>query len=112
MGLTIAGWSQAGASDVVNLFLAVLKLANRRLDDFVPDPDRVLAIELSSTDVEAELADASSLDSRQLYEILQAEPAMRFGGRSLSQSGEWRWELSKPLRRYRDVAPSRATSRP
>jgi len=55
MGLTIAGWYQAGASDVIGLFLAVLRLANRRLDDFVPDPKRVMAVELSSTDVETEL---------------------------------------------------------
>jgi len=62
-----------------------------------------MAIGLSSSDVETELAGPFPFDSRQLYEILEAEPAMRSGGRSMSQSGEWRWELSKPLRHYRDV---------
>ena len=108
VGLTVAGWHQAGAEDIVSLFLGVLGLATRKLREFVPDPVHVVDIILTSGDVRSELGPsldgALPLQSSQLDEVLSQEPSMWSGSRGLMEDGEWRWQIGREFRRYYDVS--------
>jgi hypothetical protein len=104
IGLTVVGWHRARAEDVVHLFLGVLQLAVRKIRDFTPDPDQVVEILLTHSEVEGALREhfggALPLSGPQLYELLNHEPAMWSGSHGLTAEGEWRWELSRWLKRY------------
>lgn len=104
IGLTVVGLHRAEAKDLVDLFLRVLGLACRKLATFTPDPQKVVTIELTSSDVLGELTgpggELPPLSSAETYELLQHEPAMWTGGRGMNPDGEWRWELSRSIRPY------------
>ena len=104
IGLTVVGLHRAEAKDLVDLFLRVLDLACRKLATFTPDPQKVVTIELTSSDVLGELTgpggELPPLSSAETYELLQHEPAMWTGGRGMNPEGEWRWELSRSIRPY------------
>jgi hypothetical protein len=108
VGLTVAGWHQTGANDIVSLFLGVLGLATRKLREFVPDPLQVVDVVLTSADVRTELESRFDgvlpLQSAQVYEVLSQEPSMWSGSRGLMEDGEWRWEIGRESRRYYDVS--------
>lgn len=108
VGLTVAGWHQAGADDIVSLFLGTLGLATRKLREFVPDPLNVIEIFLTSADVvgdlEPQFNDGLPLQSSQLYEVLSQEPSMWSGSRGLMEDGEWRWQIGSEFRRYNDIS--------
>jgi hypothetical protein len=106
VGLTMLGFHQVGASDIVDIFLRVLALACRKLTSFQPDPKGVVTLELTSDEVFAELQieiQSASVSSGELYDLLEHEPAMWTGGRGRSQDGTWRWEVSRSIRPYTDV---------
>jgi hypothetical protein len=105
IGLTVAGLHQAGAGEYVGLFLRVLSMACEKLRHFVPNPQKAVTLEVTSTDVYAELSDGEKtlLAPQELYALLEHEPAMWSGGRGMTAEGEWRWEVTRPIRRYEDV---------
>ena len=107
VGLTVVGFYQAGASEIVDLFLRVLAMACRKLMTFKPDPRNVITLELTSDDVFKELVgddeELPVLAASELYELMQHEPAMWTGSRGISQDGTWRWEVSRAIRPYAQV---------
>lgn len=106
IGLTMIGFHQIGASDIVEIFLSVLIMACRKLTTFQPDPTGVVILELTSDEVFAELETegrSPSVSPGELYDLLEHEPAMWTGGRGKSQDGPWRWEISRSIRPYMDV---------
>lgn len=104
IGLTVVGFHQAGAQDIVGIFLHVLDLACRKLATFTPNSQKVVAVELTSEEVRHELAgdegELPELAAQELYELLQHEPATWTGSRGMSPDGEWRWEISRAMRPY------------
>lgn len=105
VALTVAGLHRAGATDYVALFLRVLSLACQKLRNFVPNPLQAVNLELTSAEVYADLSDdvAKLVTPQELYALLEHEPAMWSGGRGMTAEGEWRWEITRPIRRYEDV---------
>ena len=105
VALTVAGLHRAGATDYVALFLRVLSMACQKLRNFVPNPLQAVSLELTSAEVYADLSDdvAKLLTPQELYALLEHEPAMWSGGRGMTAEGEWRWEITRPIRRYEDV---------
>lgn len=107
VGLTVVGFYRAGAFDVVDIFLAVLAMGCSKLRTTKLDPERVVPLELTSDEVFAELFanhdEMPILSAPELYELLEHEPAMWTGGRSLSPDGAWRWEMTRAIRQYESV---------
>lgn len=105
VALTVAGLNRAGATDYVALFLRVLSMACQKLRNFVPNPLQAVSLELTSAEVYADLNDdvAKLVTPQELYALLEHEPAMWSGGRGMTAEGEWRWEITRPIRRYEDV---------
>jgi len=105
IGLTVAGLYRAGADEYVRVFLLVLSTACQKLRNFVPNPQQAVTLELTSAEVYAELRDddKTRLAPQELYALLEHEPAMWSGGRGMTAEGEWRWEVTRPIRRYEEV---------
>jgi len=106
VGLTIAGWQATGRPEVVALFLDMLALGLQRLQQFVPSPDDVTPLEITSVDVALVLSESllrAGMTPTQLYELMEHEPAWWGGSRGMTPEGAWRWEIPRDLRRYRAV---------
>jgi hypothetical protein len=105
VALTVAGLHRAGAMGYVKLFLQVLSLGCQKLRNFVPNPQQAVTLELTSAEVYAVLSDdlAKLLTPQEMYEFLEHEPAMWSGGRGMTAEGEWRWEITRPFKRYDNV---------
>ncbi|MGK2957008.1 MAG: TIGR02391 family protein [Acidimicrobiales bacterium] len=106
VGLTLLGFHQVGASDVVETFLRVLAFACSKLTDFRPDPVNVATLEMTSEEVWAVQTAGgrpAPLEPLELYELLEHEPAMWTGSRGQSPDGSWRWEISRSIRSYLNV---------
>ncbi|MFI4971036.1 MAG: TIGR02391 family protein [Hyphomicrobiales bacterium] len=107
VGLTVLGRYRAGATDLVNDFLRVLAMACLKLTTFQPDPKNLVTLELTSEEVIAELNRASEQThpffAQEIYESLEHEPAMWTSGRSQSQDGTWKWQVSRSIRPYVNV---------
>ncbi len=107
VGLTVAGLAQVGAAAHVETFLAILGLACRKLAEFIPDPEKVINLELTSDEVAVHLRterpDLPVFGSGEMYQVLEHEPPIWTGGRSVTQGGAWRWEITRAIRRYSDV---------
>jgi uncharacterized protein (TIGR02391 family) len=105
IGLTVAGLHRAGALDYVKLFLRVLAMSCEKLRTFVPNPQQAVTLELTSTEVYEALSNDQKvlLAPQELYALLEHEPAMWSGGRGMTLEGDWRWEVTRPFRRYENV---------
>lgn len=105
VGLTFAGLYRAGATEYVDVFLLVLSMACKKLRNFVPNPQQAVTLELTSAEVYEAMGDNQKalLAPQELYALLEHEPAMWSGGRGMTVEGEWRWEITRPIRRYEDV---------
>jgi hypothetical protein len=105
VGLTVAGLHRAGTTGYVTLFLQVLSMTCQKLREFVPNPLQAVNLELTSEEVYAALSDdlASLLTPQELYTLLEREPPMWAGGRGMTGEGMWRWEITRPFRRYEEV---------
>lgn len=105
IGLTVAGLFRSGTKEHVGLFLRVLSMACEKLRKFVPNPQQAVTLELTNTEVYAELNDDQKalLTPQELYALLEHEPAMWSGGRGMTGEGDWRWEVTRPFRRYENV---------
>ena len=105
IGLTVAGLYRAGAAEYADLFLRVLAMSCEKLRTFVPNPQQAVALELTSTEVYEALSveQKALLAPQELYALLEHEPAMWSGGRGMTAEGDWRWEVTRPIRRYEMV---------
>jgi hypothetical protein len=107
VGLTVAGFHQVGAEPYVNLFLDILNLACKKVIDFVPLPEQVIPIDLTSTELivalERENEQPPLLAAPALFELLEHEPSMLGDGWSSSPDGNWKWALNREILRYAGV---------
>jgi hypothetical protein len=106
IGLTVAGLHHVGADDYIRLFLTILALASTKRREFVPDPETVIQVELTSDEVLTELNRRNGvlvLPPSELYELLEHEPPAWSGGRGTNPDGGWRWEITREMRRYHAI---------
>ena len=104
VGLTVAGLHRANIDYLVDVFLRVLRVATAKLLTFQPDPERVVTLEITSAEViealRIESGQEPAITEREIYQLLEHEPAMWTGGRGQQGDGSWRWEIARGLRPY------------
>lgn len=100
MALTVRGLAAVGAAADIELFVRFLKLVAGRERDFRPSsPTAAEELAVTSAEVAAELG-VGELELRKLWALTRVEPLLGSGG---GHPDDWRYEIRRDVRRYRDV---------